>query len=117
MFSKYLDKVSTKNSKIIIKFLDNNQLKQILMKDKIITHQENFVKYNNKENEIKYYYSERHYKPIVEKVLDLNDVSIILGDKWKLNKYIKYDLKFIIGITEWKNYLNCFISILRYLIK
>ena len=106
VFNKYIDKISKKKSRFIIKFLDNSVLSKILKHGETIKKDTNFVRYYGNTDKIKYYYSHVHYKPIIENVYNKEKILEILNNKWNLIKYISYDIDKSSNLFE--QYFRCF---------
>jgi hypothetical protein len=106
VFGEYVNKITEKNSTMIIKFLDRDILNNLLSLGETITEKSNFVRFYGSTKKIKYYYSHAHHNPIIENIYSKEDILKIVGKNWKIKEYINYD--HIRYITAWENYFRSF---------
>jgi SAM-dependent methyltransferase len=102
-----INKLTRTGCIFIIRFLDNDLLQKILPDDaSFIADKENFVRYYGAgRKRIKYYYSHCHTKPLIENIVNKDNIMTLLDHKWKIKKY-SYAAD-VVGGT-WENYLKCF---------
>ena len=103
-----IQNVATPDTKIIVRFLDNDKLRKCLEHKESISYNENYVRYTDTERtKLKIYYSHTHSVPIIEMPLSLTELRDTLGSDWDFTE-IKTKRRHYSTNGRWESYLDCF---------